>query len=176
MFSCVYTHTHTYIYIYIYICLFPFVCVWFYLTGLNLSIKFIYMCVCVCVSVVRVCVWKGLIMIFLLHQEHFFCRWVVVFSLYELCFRLILAKPWFVHLKHYFPKTCFSAYITHSSVNFAWFAFLSHQQFIDRPLFCLGAIPWFVSILNWTKLNIKEIFVINQFQIMLSLHLWKNIF
>ena len=40
----------------------------------------------------------------------------------------------------FFNKTCFSVYIILSSVNFIWFAFLSHEKFQDRPLFKLGAL------------------------------------
>ena len=32
-------------------------------------------------------------------------------------------------------ETCFSVHVTHSSVNFIWFTFLSHQKFHDIPLF-----------------------------------------
>ena len=38
-------------------------------------------------------------------------------------------------LKLFLTERCFFMYITNSSVNFAWFALFSHQEFDDRPLF-----------------------------------------
>ena len=40
----------------------------------------------------------------------------------------------------FFTKIYLSIYITHSSVNFTWFALLSSQKFNDRPLFKPGAL------------------------------------
>ena len=40
----------------------------------------------------------------------------------------------------FWTKTCFSIYIPHSFVYFIWFAFLSHQEVDDRPLFNPGAL------------------------------------
>ena len=58
-------------------------------------------------------------------------------------------------------------YIIYSSVNFTWFAFVSHKKFNGRPLFMSGAmfdlLPfWIVSKQIFCK--IKIIFAINQFQ------------
>ena len=38
-------------------------------------------------------------------------------------------------VKVFFDKICFFVHITHSSVNFTWFVFLSHQRIDRRPLF-----------------------------------------
>ena len=49
----------------------------------------------------------------------------------------------------YFTKTCLSVHITHSSVNFTWFALYNHQKLDDRPLFESGA-----SFLTWTCFSV----------------------
>ena len=41
------------------------------------------------------------------------------------------------HMKTFLTKTYFSVHITHSSVNFTWFALISPQKFADRHLFKL---------------------------------------
>ena len=45
-------------------------------------------------------------------------------------------------IKISFTKTCFSIYITNSSVNFTWFGLLNQQKFNDRPLFKPWALCW----------------------------------
>ena len=47
-------------------------------------------------------------------------------------------------------KLYFSVYITHFSVNFTWFALLSHQILNNRPLF---KPLWFAAISNSPKTN-----------------------
>ena len=41
-------------------------------------------------------------------------------------------------VKRFLTKKCFAVNMAHSSVNFIWFALLSHQKFHDRLLF----LPW----------------------------------
>ena len=65
--------------------------------------------------------------VFPLNGLSFSLRFVVVNPLASSSVKIILAK------------TCFSTHITYSSVNFIWFALLSHQKFDDRPL--LGIRP-----------------------------------
>ena len=57
-------------------------------------------------------------------------------------------KPMFSSFVNiFFTKTSFSEHITHLSVNFTWFAFVSHQKFDDWPLFKPRAL-WFAAILK----------------------------
>ena len=82
-------------------------------------------------------------------------------------------------VKIFFTKTCFSVHITHSFVNFIWFVFLNHQRFHERPLFKPGAIclicHYFAQLQNKYVCKNWIIFILNQFHIMQSLHLWKTI-
>ena len=62
-------------------------------------------------------------------------------------------KPMFNPLVNSFLiKTCFSMHITHSPINFTWFALLSYQKFDKRPLFKSEAL-WFAAILNRLETN-----------------------
>ena len=61
-------------------------------------------------------------------------------------------KPIFSQFVNIFlTKTCSSIDIAYSSVNFKWFALLSHQKLDDRLLFKLGVL---FAILNSLKTNI----------------------
>ena len=75
-------------------------------------------------------------------------------------------------------ESYFSMHITHSSLNFTWFAFLNQQKFDDRPLFkswdvCLISSNFVLSQKKYLC-KIKIIFSINQFQRMQNLHRWKK--
>ena len=90
----------------------------------------------------------------LLCPELFFYQRVSVFQFNGLTsqFRLIVAKPYLAHLFTVFHKTRFSIHITHRSVNFTWFALLSHKAW---------KTVWFatfVNSLNWNS------FTKNQFK------------
>ena len=65
------------------------------------------------------------------------------FLLESQCFSTVFSTFWLTYVlpicKHFLPKTYFSIHITHFSVNFIWLAVLSHQKFVDRPLFKSGA-------------------------------------
>ena len=88
-----------------------------------------------------------------------------VFSIQTLC-----GKPIFSPLVNIFG---FSVHITHSCVNFIWFALLSHQAFNDRPLFKRGELFNFLLIQITPKqfFNNEIFFVTKQFQTMKNLHL-----
>ena len=62
---------------------------------------------------------------------------VNVFLLHGLSFwhRFWVANPFFSHVVKFLTKMFFSVLIKYSSVNFTWFALLSHQGYDDRPLF-----------------------------------------
>ena len=64
-----------------------------------------------------------------------------------------------------------------SSVNFIWFALLSHQKFDDRPLFKPGALICHHSEQPQNNFfcEIKIIFALDQFQTMQSLDQEKKI-
>ena len=83
--------------------------------------------------------------------QTFFLTGEPLFPLYGLSFRrsLLVANP----CKYFLTKTCFSVDITHSSVNFRWFALISHQKFDDRLLFNPGVL-WSAALLNRLKTNI----------------------
>ena len=51
-------------------------------------------------------------------------------------------------------KIFFSVYIIYSSVNFLWFALLSHQKFDNRSLSKPGDL-WFAAISNSLKINVS---------------------
>ena len=53
------------------------------------------------------------------------------------------------NFEHFLTKTCLFMNITHSSVNFIWFALFSHQNFDKRPLFkSRASAVLFAVILN----------------------------
>ena len=62
--------------------------------------------------------------------------------MYSLCglFFFIDENPYLAFCTDFSAKTCFSIHIKQSSVNFTWFALLSHQKFDDRPLFMPGEL------------------------------------
>ena len=74
------------------------------------------------------------VLYWLLCLEFFLYQKVDVFPLHGLFFqlRLIVSNPC---LTIFWTLTCFSIHITHSSVNFTWFALLNHQKFDDRLMF-----------------------------------------
>ena len=70
-------------------------------------------------------------------DPEFFLYQVSLFPLRRLSFQPNLrGKSMFSPLVNIFlTKTCISVHTTHSSVNFTWFALLSHQECFDRQLF-----------------------------------------
>ena len=75
-------------------------------------------------------------------------------------------------------KTCFSIYITHSSINLTKCALLSHQKIswqtsVQAWNTLFDLLPFWITskqIFHWEYI----IFAINPFQIMQSLHLWRK--
>ena len=74
-------------------------------------------------------------------------------------------------------KTCFLMHMTHYSVNFIWFALLSHQKFDDRLLFDLLSF-WIASkqIFLWDKNNFCYILISNNAKFTFMEKFWFTFF
>ena len=102
-----------------------------------------------------------------LESQCIFPRWTVFST------QVRSGKPMFNPFINIFlkTKTGFSVFITHSSVNFTWFALFYHQWFDDRPLFQLGTLCLPESKFFF---KIKVIFAVNKFQTKQSTFMEKN--